>query len=87
MSVFVVISRKNEPKIEPIINSKYPNNNYKVSDNEWFISSKETAQQLYDNLGETDKISLIVVSMSSYWGKWSSDLWDWIKIKLETKDG
>lgn len=48
---------------------------------EWLVAYEGTSKQLSDELGisENEKASAIVIGFSSYWGRSSSDVWEWIK--------
>ena len=52
---------------------------------EWLVAYDGTSKQLSDELGisENGKSSAIVVGFSAYWGRASSDVWEWIKANME----
>lgn len=92
MGVFVIIS-KNPPavKLQGLIENKFRNNYYLLSPGNWLVSSEGTVKEITEVLGITDKEngpgSAAVFSISSYWGLYSTDLWDWLKAKLESSSG
>lgn len=94
MSIFAVLSLTDNKKLEEIIVEKFPTNHYKITSTQWIVSSKETAKQLSDTLGITvDGKGLgptgsgIILGISSYWGRAHTDIWEWMKVKMEEGDG
>lgn len=51
----------------------------------WLIASSGTAQELSNKLGVTegDLGSTIIFSTAGYYGRAPSNIWEWIKAKLE----
>jgi hypothetical protein len=95
MSVFAVLSEEYNPKLEVLITEKYPKDHYKITSTQWLVYSKETTKQLTDTLGITseggkkkgDTGSAIVLAISSYWGIANTDMWGWMKVKMEEGSG
>lgn len=91
MTVFVVFKVQHPDKMREAVNKLYPNDNFDLGTNEWLISAKDTALSVANTLGistePSDVGSAIVFSMSSYYGRTSSDVWEWIKTKTEATDG
>jgi len=92
MGVFVILSKIPEnPKLEAVIQGMFPNNYYELSTGQWLVSREGTAKTVADEIGITDKSkglgSAIVLSVTGYWGVYSTDVWDWLKDKLESSVG
>jgi hypothetical protein len=93
MSVFVVLSRQSNPKLEAEIKAKFPNDYYKLSNNEWLLCGGGTSIDISRILGIADanadkdkggdKGLAVVFAISSYYGFETADLWDWVKVKWE----
>ena len=49
----------------------------------WFIYTEDSAQSIYQKLSkgefENDKILVMKVEFSNYWGRMQKELWEWIK--------
>ena len=52
-------------------------------DGDWFIYTDESAQSVYNKLSkgefEDDRIFVMEVDFSHYWGRMQKTLWEWIK--------
>lgn len=87
MSLFAVLSPKENHKLETAIKEKFPDNYQQLSPTQWIISAKGTAKQISDKLGVSIKENpvgnAVILGINSYWGRASTDLWDWMKVKIE----
>jgi hypothetical protein len=90
MSVFAVLLPIENPKLTDIIKNKFPEpDHYQITSTQWLVSAKGTAKQVSDTLGVSAKEkedrmgSAVILAISSYWGVASTELWDWIKAKME----
>lgn len=85
MTVFAVMSQSEE--IGGQITAIYPEDSYKVGYGQWLVSdSSATARAVSEKLGlvkGSPYSSTLVVGISSYYGLHSTEMWDWIKAKLE----
>jgi hypothetical protein len=93
MSIFAVLSRIPNPKLEARIVKEFPNNHYKLSPTQWLISSGGTSIDLSQKIGivENEKrgetAPALVLSVSNYYGSETPDLWEWLKVKMEQNSG
>lgn len=91
MSIFIVLSKTDNTEIETAILQTFPDKNYKISAGQWMISAEGTAKQISEKLGITEKQSgpspAIILTVSGYWGRWASELWEWIENNWEKTDG
>lgn len=91
MSVFVVLSKIDNEKLEKVIQSEFPIDHYKIAATQWLISAEGTAMQLTEKLGILDQEKgpgpAVVFAISGYYGRASMDMWEWIKNKLEKANG
>ena len=85
MALFVVLTDSENSALQSEIAKKFPNDHKHLASNHWVVSSDKTARELSDHLGISDgkKGSAIVFGLSSYYGRYSNDLWEWIKTKWE----
>jgi hypothetical protein len=94
MTIFAVFRVSNPAKMETAIRSAYPNDHLKIDTDEWLVSDKGTAVEVSHKLGITSPTDAstvngpaIVFSMANYYGRASTEIWDWIKTKLEAPSG
>lgn len=90
MAIFVVFKVSDPGKMHSAVTSVFPLDHLELGDNEWLISARGTAQEVSNRLGLTpgnDLGSAIVFSMQSYYGRASTNVWDWIKTKAEETNG
>jgi hypothetical protein len=85
MNIFVVFKVSDSTKLERAIEDVYPEDHLKLQDDEWLISGGSTAQEVSDRLGVSsgDNGSAMIFRMGSYYGRASTNIWDWIKTKSE----
>lgn len=67
----------------------YPDKHLEVNSEEWLVAGFGTAKEVSDKLGISEGITgtALVFKMASYYGRASSDIWDWIKTQSEATDG
>jgi len=86
MSLFAVLLPAENPKLINAIKERFPEN-YQITPTQWVISAKGTAQQVSDKLEISVKEnpigSAVVLTITGYWGRASTDLWEWMKVKME----
>ena len=79
-----MLRAKNSADLEGAIASNYPNDHIQVHPGTWLISTEEgqTARAVWERLvGQDTKPTGIVVSFVGYYGRESSDIWEWIAAK------
>lgn len=89
MTVFVVLPKAHSPDLERRLKNAFtPDNIYKINDVQWLVSAELTARQVtekIDLLADHTLPSTVVFSINNYFGRHNSDLWEWIKLKMEAK--
>jgi hypothetical protein len=87
MSIFVVLTEKENPKLGTMIFEKFPSDHYVLSQNQWLISASGTAKKLSEDLLITNKETgtgpALVFTISSYYGLANPAIWEWLKEKLD----
>jgi hypothetical protein len=88
MPVFVIIRQKsqNSDKLPAAIERTYAGNNMQISDEAWLVSAKTASpKEVSDALGVTDGSNgtAIIVEFDSYFGRAPTNIWAWIKDKIE----
>ena len=69
------------------IDAHYHNSYFQTGDDVFFIATEgETTRQVATKIGLGDDnpegvTSGIVIPVTSYWGRHSPDLWEWISVK------
>lgn len=86
MAIFVVCRVSNGPAVEGALKAAFPDDHLKIADKEWLISSSATPKDVSDRLGISDgkNGSGIVFTTGGYFGRATTEVWDWIKAKAES---
>ncbi len=88
MAVFAILPKANSPELERRIREAVPEADfYKLSDVQFLVSAELTARQLADKLEVTTNRDLpptAVFSVSNFSGRHSPDVWEWMKLKMES---
>ena len=89
MAIFVMFRSGTPAKLDEALTRLYPDDNLEISKGVWLVSSPGTARQLSDKLGVSDGElgAAIIFSMGNYYGRASTEIWDWIKEKAEQNGG
>jgi hypothetical protein len=89
--IFAIFGVANPTVLGPVIAATYPTDHYVIEapGNEWLVSDSGTAKDVCDKLGITggERGAAIVVGVRGYYGRKSTDLWEWMKAKLEATNG
>jgi hypothetical protein len=92
MALFAILLPKENPRIVAAIKDKFTENNYfEICPTQWIVSGKGPAKKISDTIGissegEQTLGSGVVLAFTGYWGRASTDLWEWMKIKIEEGD-
>ena len=87
MQVFAVFNVADPSRVKSGIDAHYRDSCYEVGSGVFFIATAgETTRQLATKIGLGDDIgtgvtSGIVIPVTSYWGRHSTELWEWISVK------
>jgi hypothetical protein len=97
MALFVVVALQNSAQaIGKSIADNFADDFYEVEKDKWFVATTlVTAKQVSDKLGITtdDKLPVppiltgIVVRVGGYFGRGSTDMWEWIAAKSVKTSG
>jgi hypothetical protein len=90
MAIFVIFRVSNPPLLESALGRVFPKDHFKVGNDEWLVSAIGTAKEVSDKIGITpgaDMGSAVVFSMANYYGRATTEIWDWIKAKSESPGG
>jgi hypothetical protein len=81
--IFAVFGASNPTGLEAVIASTFPTDYLKIRDGEWLISAEGTAKDISDRLGisTSQPSNGIVVSISGYYGRQPTNVWEWIRAK------
>jgi hypothetical protein len=92
MALFVVLLPHENPVVVASIKEKFSNDNYfEINSTQLIVSGKGSAQRISDMIGITSEDeksigSAVVLAFSGYWGRASTDLWEWMRVKIEERD-
>ena len=93
MQVFAVFSVRDPSRVKAGIVKHYRDNHYDTGNDVFFIAtSGETTRQVATKLGlgddNADGVTTgIIIPVMSYWGRHSSELWEWISVKQNANGG
>ena len=89
MSIFVLFRISEPAKVKAALDVNFPNDYLEVADAEFLVATNLTAEALSKKLKITDGThgNGIVFAMGGYYGRASTDIWDWIKAKVEKVNG
>jgi hypothetical protein len=89
MPVLYVVLSNREEVVEPLgqaISESFPGNFYPIERGKWLVVAEGTAREISDRIGITSdphKVpSGMVFAASGYYGRASSEVWEWIAAKL-----
>lgn len=86
MNIYVIIpTQPTHTKLDELIKKEFEGYNYHLPQGEWLVAFNGTSRELSDKLGISDGSngSAIIVGISGYYGRASTDLWEWIRVKSE----
>lgn len=91
MAIFAIMSEKGTgaEKLDAAIKLNFPQDHLTINPGSWLVAWKGTPSDLSAKLGISDATtgSAVVVSISTYFGRASPDIWVWIKTKWEETSG
>ena len=89
MAIFAVFRVHNPAKMAAAIERAFPEDYFKVKEDEWIVSAKGTAKDVSDllDVSNGDTGPAIIFKMANYYGRATTEIWDWVKAKAETSDG
>jgi hypothetical protein len=96
MPIFVILPQNSDAqaKLPAAVSKAYPDAHKKLADHNWLVAGKGTAQEVSANLEITLKDNspgptgtTIVFEVASYYGRATTDIWDWVKAKWEATGG
>jgi hypothetical protein len=89
MSVFVLFRVSEVEKVKSALASSFPDDHLEVEPGQFLIATNLSAEAVSEKLKITDGTNgnAIVFAMGSYYGRASTNIWDWIKAKAEKADG
>jgi len=90
MAIFAVFRVADPIKMNAAMQASFPGNHLQVGPGEWVVSGSGTAKEISDKLqvtGDATTGAAMVFSMANYYGRATTEIWDWIKSKAETPGG
>ena len=89
MRIYALLSDPDNSELEKAIKAEFKDHHFDFEDGQWFIAANgaTTAEEIYDKLEESKKSgdigSVVVLSISGYYGYASANLWDWLASRSE----
>ena len=96
MTIYAVLLPNPQPQLDTKIVSEFGGDALRVTDTQWLISSGiATSEDIVKRLGVFDRSNptgpstgnAIVFSTSGYFGRAPTNVWEWLKVKLEAPPG
>jgi hypothetical protein len=92
MTIFAILLPTAQPAIAERITTAFQTDALRISDTQWLVSASGTAAEIAARLGIVDLANPqaptlgtgIVFSTSGYFGRAPTNIWEWIKAKLES---
>ena len=88
-AVFVVLSQhpNMDEHLDAAIKEKFPGNFFFMGRAQWLVAAEGTAREVSDKLGITGVepprvVSTVVFGVAGYYGRASSEMWEWVAAKL-----
>lgn len=86
MTVFAILETTENQALGERIQHEYPLDHVKVAVGQWLVSDVGNAKTVSDRLGITGDANVrgtMILSISSYYGRHNTEIWEWIKSKME----
>lgn len=85
MQVFVAFNISNPSLVRSNLEKRYSDRYYDDGNSFFIATDGETTRQLASNIGLGDEepaTSGIVIPVTTFWGRYDSEVWEWISVKL-----
>ncbi|VFN06016.1 MAG: hypothetical protein BECKG1743D_GA0114223_109252 [Candidatus Kentron sp. G] len=81
MATFVIIQTAGDSGFDRILPERFGNSAMQLPKGEWLAAYRGASRQLCDELGinEQKTSSVIIFKFSSYWGRASRDIREWLE--------
>jgi hypothetical protein len=91
MTIFTVLMPSYQPLLATRISTTFPSDFLQLNDTQWLVSTTGTAIDLAARLGVYDiknpaapaTGNAVIFATSAYFGRAPTNVWDWMKAKLE----
>ena len=85
MIVYAVVGVSPAAGLGASIATAFPTDSFQVTPSFWLVAGSGTAQEVSDKIGLTagNLGSAVVFSTAGYFGRAPTNVWEWIKVKLE----
>jgi hypothetical protein len=91
MTIFVILLPVPQPAVVEAIKKAFPNDCLSVNEMQWLVSTAGTASDVSAKIGVYDPKNptalptgtAVVFSTNGYFGRAPTNIWEWIKTKLE----
>ena len=89
MGIFVIFRVANPAALEAALAKVFPDDHLVVNPGQYMVSAKGSAKDVSDHLDISGGVAgpAMVFKMANYYGRATSDIWDWVKVKAEQSDG
>jgi hypothetical protein len=90
MAIYCIIAHKGAPVLGAKVKELYPDY-YELPPSVWFVADTGTALQMREKLGLNAKelgaqgVQGLVIQSAGTSGFAPSDIWDWLRIKMESQ--
>jgi len=84
MATYILVSLGNFAQAvdDAIEKSTLPGDRHKIESGKWLINSPiVTSKEIADKLGVSDTTTFMICPIRGYYGRASSDVWEWLAAK------
>jgi len=77
---FAIMATAEPEKVAAALRQHFPNDFIAIGPNQWLLVARGTAKEICDQMELSDGShgSAVVVAFTSYYGRASTAIWDWI---------
>lgn len=87
MTIFAIIGQpgENSENLPAAVAREFPASHLEIAPRTWLIAAAGTPIEVSNRLGVTDGTngSAVVLEVTGYYGRASTNIWNWIKAKWE----
>jgi hypothetical protein len=85
-TLFAIMADPDNATLPGILAEKFPQDHILIRPGQWFVAGTGTAKELSDKLKITGDLSpsgpAVVMAVSGYYGRASSQIWEWVAAKV-----
>lgn len=84
-TIFAIVAVNDPALLTPVIAQHFPADNLVIGQGQWLVADEGTAQSVSEKLSVNGPspatLTVLVVSVSGYFGRMNPNVWEWIRTK------